>query len=54
MENPASTGEETYTEEGATATPPGNAIPQNQAHPSPFQYSGMMVPYVEGPKWTVP
>ena len=55
MENPASTGEETYTEEGATATPPGNAIPHNQAPHSPFQYSGMMVPYVEGPKmnWTV-
>ena len=24
MENPASTEKETYTEEGATATPPGN------------------------------
>ena len=30
MENPASTEEETYTEEGATATPPGIEIPHNQ------------------------
>ena len=52
MDNPASTEEETYTEEGATATPPGNATPHNQAQHSPFPYSGMMVPYVEGPKWT--
>ena len=37
MENSASTGEETHTEEGATATPPGNAIPHNQAPHSPFQ-----------------
>ena len=53
MENSASTGEETHTEEGAT--PPGNAIPHNQAPHSPFQYSGIMVPYVEGLKmdWTV-
>ena len=29
MENPASTGQETYTEEGATATPPGNEINHN-------------------------
>ena len=50
MENPASTKEETYTEEGATATPPGIEIPHNQAPHSPFPYSGMMVPYVEGPK----
>ena len=55
MENPASTEEETYTEEGATATPPGNEILHNQAPHSPFPYSGMMVPYVEGPKmdWTI-
>ena len=26
MENSASTGEETHTDEGATAAPPGNAI----------------------------
>ena len=54
MDNQASTKEETYTEEGAT-TPPGNTIPHNQATHSPFPYSGMMVPYVEGPKmdWTV-
>ena len=51
MDNPASTEEETYTEEGATAIPPGNTIPHNQATHSPFSYSGMMVPYVEGPKW---
>ena len=30
MENPASTEEETYTEEGVTATPPGNEIHHNQ------------------------
>ena len=55
MENSASTGEETHTEEGATATPPGNEIPHNQAPHSHFQYLGMMVPYVEGPKmdWTI-
>ena len=55
MENPASTGEETYTEEGATATPPGIEIPHNEAPHSPFQYSGMMVPYVKGLKmdWTI-
>ena len=55
MENAASKGEETYTEEGPTATPPGIEIPHNQAPNSPFQYSGMMVPYVEGAKmdWTV-
>ena len=55
MENSASTGEETHTEEGATATPPGNEINHNQAPHSPFQYPGMMVPYVNGPKmdWTI-
>ena len=55
MDNPASTEEETYTEEGATATPPGNTIPHHQAPHSPFPYSGMTVPYDEGPKmdWTV-
>ena len=55
MENPTYTEEETYTEEGATATPPGNEIPHNQAPHSPFPYSGFMIPYVEGPKmdWTV-
>ena len=52
MDNPAPTKEETYTEEGATATPPGNTIPHNQAPHSPFPYSGMMVPYAEGPKRT--
>ena len=36
MENPASTEKEIYTEEGATATPPGNEIPHNQAPHSPF------------------
>ena len=53
MENAASIGEETHTEEGATATPPGNEI--NQVPHSQFQYSGMMVPYVECPKmdWTI-
>ena len=29
MDNPASAEEETYTEEGATATPPGIEIPHN-------------------------
>ena len=55
MENPASTEEETHTVEGATATPPGNEINHNQVPHSHFQYSGMMVPYVEGPKmgWTI-
>ena len=55
MDNPASTEEETYTEEGAATRPPGNTIPHNEAPHSPFPYSGMMVPYVEGPKmdWTV-
>ena len=55
IENSASTGEETNTEEGATTMPAGNAIPHNQALHSPFQYSGMVVPYVKGPKmdWTL-
>ena len=53
METPASTGEEAHTEEGATVTPPGNEIPHNQAPHSHFQYSGMVVPYVDGAqKWT--
>ena len=51
MDNSASTEEVTYTEEGATATPPGNTLPHNQATHPPFLYSGMMVPYVEGPKY---
>ena len=37
MENPASTGEETHTEEGATATPPGNEIHHNQVPHSQLQ-----------------
>ena len=55
MENPASTGEETHTEEGATATPPGNEVNYNQVLHSHLQYPGMMVPYAEGPKmdWTI-
>ena len=55
MENPTSTEEETHTEEGATPIPPGNEIHHNQVPHSHFQYSGMMVPYVEGPKmdWTI-
>ena len=55
MDNPASTEEETNTEEGAAATPPGKEIPPNQVPHSPFPYSGMTVPYVEGPKmdWTI-
>ena len=55
MENQASTEEEAKTEESATATPLGNEIPLNQAPHPHFQYSGMMVSYVEGPKmeWTV-
>ena len=56
MEHPVSTGEKkTNTEDGATATPPGNEIHHNQVTPSHFQYSGMMVPYVDGLKvdWTV-
>ena len=55
MEHPASTGEKTNTEDGATATPPGNEIHHNQVPPSHFKYSGMMVPYVDGLKmdWTV-
>ena len=53
MENPASIGEETHTEEGATAMHPGNEI--NHVPNSQFHYSGPMVPYVEDPKidWTV-
>ena len=53
MENPASIGEETHTEEGATATSPGNEI--NHVPNPQFYYPGLMVPYVEGPKmnWTV-
>ena len=50
MDNPASTEEETYNEEDATAAPPGNTIPHNQALHSPFSYSGMMVLYIKGPK----
>ena len=50
MANPASIGEETYTEAGATGTPPGNEINHNQVPHLQFQYPGMMVPYVEGPK----
>ena len=50
MENPASTGEETHTEDCATATPPGNEINHNQVTHSHFQYPGMMVAYVEGPE----
>ena len=55
MEIPASIGEETHTEEGATATPPGNKINHNQVPHLQLQYPGMMAPYVEGPKmdWTV-
>ena len=55
MDNPASKEEETNTEEGAAASPPGKEIPPNQVPHSPFPYSGMMVPYVEDPKmdWTV-
>ena len=55
MEHSASTGEKTNTEDAATATPPGNEIHHNQAPPSHFQYSGMMVPYVDGLKmdWTI-
>ena len=55
IENPASTEEETYTEKCVTATLPGIEISHNQALHSPFPYSGMMVPYVEGPKmdWTI-
>ena len=30
MENPASIGEETHTEKGVTAIPPGNEINHNQ------------------------
>ena len=53
MDNPASTEEETNSEEAAT--PPGKEIPPNQVPHSPFPYFGMMVPYVKGPKidWTV-
>ena len=55
MENPNSTEKETYSEEGARATPPGNQFPHNQTPHSNFPYSGMMVPYAEGPKmdWTI-
>ena len=55
MEHPASTGEKTNTKDGATVTPPGNKIHHNQVPPSHFQYSGMMVPYVDGLKmdWTI-
>ena len=50
MENPASIGEETHTEEGATETPPGNESNHNQVHHSQAHYPAMMVPYVKGPK----
>ena len=55
MDNPASTEEETYTEEGAAAIPQGKETPPNLVPYSPYPYSGMMVPYIEGPKmdWTV-
>ena len=55
MDNPASTDKETTTEEGAAVIPQGTEIPPNQVPYSPYPYSGMMVPYVEGPKmdWTV-
>ena len=55
MENATSIGEETHTEEGATATSPGNEIIHNQVPHSQFQYPGMMVPYDEGSKldWTI-
>ena len=53
MENLASKGEETHTEEGVTTTPQGNEIyyvPNLQ-----FHYPGPTVSYVEGHKmdWTV-
>ena len=53
MENPASEGEETHTQESATATPQGNKF--NHVPNPQFHYPGPMVPYVEGPKmdWTV-
>ena len=54
MENPASTREETHTEEGATATPTGNKIHHNQVPHSQFKYPGMMAPYLECLKWTGP
>ena len=38
MENLTSIGEETHTEEGATATPPSNKINHNQFPHSQFQY----------------
>ena len=50
MENPASIGEETHTEEGVTAIPPGNEINHNKVFHLQFQYLGMMVSYVKGPK----
>ena len=55
MDNPASTNKETNTGEGAAAIPQGKETPSNQVPYSPYPYSGMMVPYVEGPKmdWTV-
>ena len=55
MDNPAATDEETNTEEGAAAIPQGKETPPNQVPYSPYLYSGMMVPYIEGPKmdWTV-
>ena len=55
MDNPVSTIKETYTGEGATATPAGNTIPHHQAPHSLFSYSRMMGTNVEGPKmdWTV-
>ena len=52
MDSQASTEEESNTEEGAAATPPGKEIPPMQVPHSPFPYSGMMVPYIESPKWT--
>ena len=53
MENTASIGEETYPEEGATATHPGDEI--TQVLHSQFHYPGPMVTYIEGSKmdWVV-
>ena len=55
MENTASIGGETHTEEGATAIPPGNEINHNQVPHSQFQYPGVMVLYFKGPQmdWTL-
>ena len=54
MENPACTEEDTYTEEGATATPPGIEIAHNQAPHSLSHIMEWWYPMLKAQKWTGP